>query len=481
MTNLKVKTLITELREFYTLDELSSLCEVSTQTLSDLEKSKVCSNKNTEDKIRAFFSNHAYNHSQELTVPEMMKIESKFLVESPEDWVEIEEYVVKSEKPCYKITAGINSVECSEKHLIQKFDNSWVFAKDLNIGDVLLTKDGGVELTKIETLETQTVYDIQVGSDEHRYWSGGISSHNTFKTGFILKILANAQKKGMHVVIYDTEGAIDDKSAAAMGLDTSKVRYCKTQTAENTRNSVYKLLNKIKENKWDGKFIIAIDSLANLQSEMEVNRMEKENTSADMGTFAKSIKSLLKTCTVLSNLTNTPILVTNHVYDDPSQMYPTLEKNIAGGKAAVYLPSVTVQLARKPMKDDGGKTVDDTKSASQKSFSGVVIRALTVKNRFVKQYLEGEMYLSFATGLDKYYGIVDIMKGLGVVVLNGATYSDWKGEKLGFFKQWRKKSEVWDYLLPELESRIKSEWAYGNKLDSEVPDEVDDSEEESED
>jgi RecA/RadA recombinase len=257
----------------------------------------------------------------------------------------------------------------------------------------------------------------------------------TFKTGFILKILANAQKKGMHVVVYDTEGAIDDKSAAAMGLDTSKVRYCKTLTAENTRNSVYKLLNKIKENKWDGKFIIAIDSLANLQSEMEVNRMEKENTSADMGTFAKSIKSLLKTCTVMSNLTNTPILVTNHVYDDPSQMYPTLEKNIAGGKAAVYLPSVTVQLARKPMKDDGGKTVDDTKAASQKSFSGVAIRALTVKNRFVKQYLEGEMYLSFATGLDKYYGIVDIMKGLGVVVLNGATYSDWKGEKLGFFKQ----------------------------------------------
>ena len=54
MTNLKVKTLITELREFYTLDELSSLCEVSTQTLSDLEKSKVVSTKSTEDKIRAF-------------------------------------------------------------------------------------------------------------------------------------------------------------------------------------------------------------------------------------------------------------------------------------------------------------------------------------------------------------------------------------------------------------------------------------------
>ncbi len=295
----------------------------------------------------------------------------------------------------------------------------------------------------------------------------------TFKTGFILKILANAQKKGMIVVIYDTEGAIDAKSAKAAGLDIAKVRYYKTQTAENTRNSIYKLLTKIKEKQWDGKFIIAIDSLANLQSEIELNRMSKESTSADMGTFAKSIKSLLKTCTVMSTLTNTPILVTNHVYDDPSQMYPTLEKNIAGGKAAVYLPSVTVQLARKAMKDDGGKTVDDTKAASQKSFSGVVIRALTVKNRFVKQYLEGEMFLSFATGLDKYYGLEDIMKGMGVVTLNGPTYTDWKGEKLGFFKQWRKKEEIWEYLIPELESRLMSEWAYGNKINDDPYDDTD--------
>ena len=63
----------------------------------------------------------------------------------------------------------------------------------------------------------------------------------TFKTGFILKILANAQQKGMQVVIYDTEGAIDEESAAKMGLDTSKVKYVNVQTAENTRNSIYKL------------------------------------------------------------------------------------------------------------------------------------------------------------------------------------------------------------------------------------------------
>lgn len=291
----------------------------------------------------------------------------------------------------------------------------------------------------------------------------------TFKTGFILKILANAQKKGMQVVIYDTEGAIDEESATHFGLDTTKVKYITVQTAENTRNSIYKLLKGVKEKGLEGKVIIAIDSLANLQSELELSRMDKENTSSDMGTFAKSIKSLLKTCTNMSTMTKTPILMTNHVYEDPSQMYPTLEKNIAGGKAAVYLPSVTVQLARKPVKDDGGKTIDDTKAATQKSYSGVIIRALTVKNRIIKQYLQGEMYLSFATGLDKYFGLLDIMKDLGVVVANGATYLDWEGEKLGFYKSWRKNQSTWDKLLPELESRLKAEWSYGNKVDDEVP------------
>jgi RecA/RadA recombinase len=305
-----------------------------------------------------------------------------------------------------------------------------------------------------------------------------VGPSQTFKTGFILKILANAQKKGMQVVIYDTEGAIDDETASKMGLDTTKVKKVNVQTAENTRNSIYKLLKSVKEKGLEGKFIIAIDSLANLQSELEISRMDKENTSSDMGTFAKSIKSLLKTCTNMSTLTKTPILMTNHVYDNPGQMYPTLEKEITGGKAAIYLPSVTVQLARKPVKDDGGKTIEDTKAAGQKNYSGVIIRALTVKNRFIKQYLEGEMYLSFATGLDKHHGLLDIMKEMGVVVSNGSTYTDWNGEKLGFYKSWRKDQSVWDKLLPELESRLKQEWSYGNKVGEPPLEEIEEDEDE---
>jgi len=297
------------------------------------------------------------------------------------------------------------------------------------------------------------------------------------KSYIAMRIAANAQKAGKHVVIFDSENAIDSEGAKKLGLDVSKVKYVPSFGIEQTRNAIYKFLTSVKEKGLEGKFFIVIDSLANLQSEMELKRMDKESTSADMGTFAKAIKSLLKTCTNLSTITKTPILITNHVYDDPSAMYPSLEKNMAGGKAAIYLPSVTVQLARSPLNTakDGGKTVDGELVASQKNFSGIILRALTVKNRFIQQYLEGEMYLSFSTGLDKYFGLLDIMKGMGVVVLNGTTYTDWEDNKLGFYKSFRKDIDLWETrLLPELEKRIKSNWSYGNKVESDDFEDIED-------
>lgn len=293
----------------------------------------------------------------------------------------------------------------------------------------------------------------------------------TGKSFFVQKILANAQKSGLTAVIFDTESAIDPEGAARLGLDISKVKYVPCTSIEQTRNAVFKLLNSIKDSKLEGKIIVAIDSLGNLQSELELKRMDKESTSADMGTKARAIKSLMQTCTNLGAITQTTFIITNHVYDDPAAMYPSIEKNMPGGKSVVYLPSVTVQLARKPLKDDDDKTVDNNKTAvGQKNYGGIIIRALTRKNRFIKQYLEGEIYLSFSTGLDRYYGLLDLAVGMGVVIQSGSTYSLADGTKLGYAKKWRRDVELWENtILPQLEEKMKKEWTYSNNED--IPDE----------
>lgn len=301
----------------------------------------------------------------------------------------------------------------------------------------------------------------------------------TGKSFFVQKIIANAQKAGKFVMVFDSENAIDQDTARGFGIDPSKVKYVPCLTVENTRNALFKFLKTVKDKGMDGKFLVVIDSLGNLESELGEKRISEDNNASDMGSLAKAIKSLLKTATNWGRLTRTAVVFTNHIFDNPAEMFPSAEKNMPGGRSAVFLPSVTLQLARKAAKDDGGKTIDADLAASQKSFSGVIIRSLSVKNRFTKQYIEVEMYLSFSKGLDRYYGLLEVMKGMGVVQSTGTTYIDWEGNKLGFYKAWRKNTKLWEErLLPELETRIKQHWTYGNKADEELSDEELDSEEE---
>ncbi len=294
----------------------------------------------------------------------------------------------------------------------------------------------------------------------------------TGKTLFVQKILANAQKEGLIPVIFDTENAVDPEGSERMGLDTSKVKYVPCITIEQTRNALFKFLTAVKEKGLEGKFIIAIDSLGNLQSELEHSRMGKDSMSSDMGTKARAMKSLMQTCTNLGATTQTTILCTNHVYDDPTAMFPSIEKNMPGGKSIIYLPSVTIQLARKPMKSDGGKTMDAETAVGQKNYAGILIRALTRKNRFIKQYLQGEMFLSFQTGLDRYYGLLDLAVGVGAVIQTGSTYTLPDGKKIGYYKNFRKDKDLWENtILPVLEERIKKEWSYSSFDSDDAPDE----------
>lgn len=287
------------------------------------------------------------------------------------------------------------------------------------------------------------------------------------KSSLVLKILADAQKKGVIPVIFDTENAIDPESAERQGLDLTKCQYNPVFNVEQLRNDVYAFLTYVKENGLEGKFIIAIDSLGNLMSEMETNRLEKGSSSMDMGTRARAIKSLLVTCTQLSALTNTAIVCTNHLYDNPGELHPTLVKSMPGGKACVYLPSLSVQLMRKPVKSDAVKQDVGETAVGQKNYVGIIVRALTAKNRFIKQYLETEIFVSFSTGVDKYHGLLDLAVGVGVIEQTGSTYL-FNGEKIGYAKSFIENSEFWEEkIIPLLDEKLKKEWAYSNAQDDE--------------
>lgn len=417
-------------------------------------------------------------YSTEIAIKDIDK-NKKYFINSPDGWVEIVTWVEKPVTSCWHIYAKNGSnIKCAGNHLLQiniNNNDSWIYAADLKIGwDKIDTESGSSTVVKRVALPDQKVYDFRVNHPNHRYWAGGFCNHNTGKSYILQKILANAQKEGLTPIIFDSENAIDRDGAIALGLDVNNVKYVPVFSIEECRNTIYDFLTKVKEKGQEGKFIIAIDSLGNMESQLQIGRMEKNNVSADMGSRAKAMKSLLRTCTQLSGLTKTTILATNHIYDDPSAMFPSLVKAMPGGTATVYLPSVTIQLARKPVKEDNN--TDGKKAVLQKNYSGIILRALTVKNRFVKQYLEGEMYLSFERGLNKYYGLLELAVGVGAVIQTGSTYQLPDGTKLGYYSVWKDNKELWNNtIIPVVEKKIKQEWKYGNKLgDDDVPEEIPD-------
>jgi RecA/RadA recombinase len=110
------------------------------------------------------------------------------------------------------------------------------------------------------------------------------------------KIMANAQKKGMHVVYFDTENALDKDTAENLGCDSSKIKHCPIEIIEDCRNQMVKFLKTVVEKGLQGKVIIAIDSLGNLISTREAKVIEDGKDGSKSRFFKKYAQSNYTCC-----------------------------------------------------------------------------------------------------------------------------------------------------------------------------------------
>jgi len=263
-------------------------------------------------------------------------------------------------------------------------------------------------------------------------------------------------------LIWDSEAAADPKMAENVGANPNKIKILPVGNVEDCRNQIVSFLNNViaAGPSAYGKYIISIDSLGNLASKKELNDAEAGKDAADMGLRAKTIKSMLRTITYKAAKAGVTVLFSNHTYDDPASLFPTMVKSQSGGKGPIYLASLLVQLSFTQDKE-----TKDNKEISPlaNKVNGVNLSAMTVKNRFVPSYLKTTVYLNFKTGLDKYSGLLEMATGFGVVLQNGATYALADGTKLGYYKIWQDNEDVWAKIIPELEEKLNSEVSYNNE------------------
>lgn len=285
---------------------------------------------------------------------------------------------------------------------------------------------------------------------------------STGKTYIALQTAALAQKAGKQIVVFDSEFAIDHEFATNLGLDTSKIIYFPVKTIEQCKNAVYKFLSNVFDLGLMGQFFIIIDSLGAMISEMDYKRMEKNSTSKDMGSYSQSMKALIKACNNLAGQTQTTIICTNHIYDDPSAMFTQLVKPMPGGKIVRYLPTTIVQLSANNVKaKDSDRKIDEEAVGGSHGEVGIEVRGLGVKNRICKPFNQAYMYISFENGLSKYYGLMDLALELGALKNVGGRIRDVETDEFyGFSKDIQFDANFWEGFIDKLQPYIEKAWHY---------------------
>lgn len=104
-------------------------------------------------------------------------------VDSPDGWVAIDQYVDKGLWDEYILTVDTGlTVRCNENHLFET-GRGWMSAKDMancETPECVLTADGHYKSAVVVKTNRQIpIVDITVKHDNHRYYTNGVSSHNT--------------------------------------------------------------------------------------------------------------------------------------------------------------------------------------------------------------------------------------------------------------------------------------------------------------
>lgn len=72
-------------------------------------------------------------------------------------------------------------IECADNHILFTDKMEEIFAKELKIGDLIVTKDGVEKISKVTNTDIyEEMYDIELAENSnHRYYTNEILSHNT--------------------------------------------------------------------------------------------------------------------------------------------------------------------------------------------------------------------------------------------------------------------------------------------------------------
>ena len=260
------------------------------------------------------------------------------------------------------------------------------------------------------------------------------------------------------VVYYDSEAAVTTDMLESRGVDTSRIAVIPVATIESFRTECVRMLNAYNETPEKDRppMLFVLDSLGNLSTNKETGDIADGKDTVDL-TKSKLVKGAFRTIALKLAKANCALLLTNHTYE-------TLEmfsKQVMGGGTGPVYNSSTVIFCNKGKEKEGTDVV------------GTRVSMTNVKSRFTKEQQKIYTVIRFDSGLDPYYGLIDIAVKHGVLEKSGNRVVMPDGTKVYESVVYKEPEKYFtDELLGQINEACEKEFSYGSDIDTEVEEQV---------
>jgi RecA/RadA recombinase len=251
------------------------------------------------------------------------------------------------------------------------------------------------------------------------------------------------------IIYFESESAISKQMIEARGIDSKRMVIVPVATVQEFRNQSIKILDKYMEQteKTRKPLMFVLDSLGMLSTTKEMEDTAAGKETRDM-TRSQIVKSTFRVLTLKLGRANIPMIMTNHTYDVIGSMFP--QKEMGGGSGLKYAASSIIYLSKR--KDKEGTEV-----------IGNIIHCKNFKSRLTKENAMIDVKLTYKTGLDKYYGLIELGEEAGVFKKVSTRYEMPDGSKV-FGKNINDNPEKYftKEVLDKIDETAKRKFQYGS-------------------
>ena len=251
------------------------------------------------------------------------------------------------------------------------------------------------------------------------------------------------------IIYFESESAISKQMIEARGIDSKRMVIVPVATVQEFRNQSIKILDKYIEQteKTRKPLMFVLDSLGMLSTTKEMEDTAAGKETRDM-TRSQIVKSTFRVLTLKLGRANIPMIMTNHTYDVIGSMFP--QKEMGGGSGLKYAASSIIYLSKR--KDKEGTEV-----------VGNIIHCKNFKSRLTKENAMIDVKLTYKTGLDKYYGLIELGEEAGIFKKVSTRYEMPDGSKV-FGKNINVNPEKYftKEVLDKIDETAKRKFLYGS-------------------